>query len=153
MKKIFLILIVFLSLNSYSQEWHSNLPKNKIADELTLHDYQNAFNKYWDSYDVKNGYYTNAKGEKQKAPGWKLFKRWEYYWESRVNQTSGKFPTTSAIDEYKKWEKRNPSVNMRSLSGNWQSMGPSSSGGGYAGLGRLNCVAFHPNDNNSYWVV
>lgn len=31
-------------------------------------------------------------------------------------------------------------------------MGTSSSSGGYAGIGRLNCVAFHPTNSNIYWV-
>ncbi len=32
-------------------------------------------------------------GEDGGAPGWSLYKRWEYYWEQRVNTKTGEFPT------------------------------------------------------------
>ncbi len=42
-------------------------------------------------------------GVKKKAPGWKIFKRWEWYWEQRVNQITGEFPTTNSVIEYEKY--------------------------------------------------
>ncbi len=152
MRLIVVLSVILISINSYSQKWLSKLPENKREESLTLFDYQDAFYSYWDRYDVQNGYFVNKSGSRQKIPGWKLFKRWEYYWESRVDRGTGVFPNTSAIDEYNKWKSRINKIDSRSLSGNWQSLGPSSSSGGYAGTGRLNCVAFHPDDNNTYWV-
>lgn len=35
---------------------------------------------------------------------------------------------------------------------NWTNLGTNSSTGGYAGIGRINCIAFHPTDVNTYWV-
>ncbi len=34
----------------------------------------------------------------------------------------------------------------------WSNLGTNSSAGGYAGIGRINCIAFHPTDNNTFWV-
>ncbi len=36
---------------------------------------------------------------------------------------------------------------------NWTFRGPTSSPGGYRGLGRINSVAFHPTDTFTYWVA
>jgi len=151
MKNILLFIIILLNINVYSQEWLSKLPKNKNVKELTLHDYQNAFNEYWKPYNVKGGYYIDKEGKEQKAAGWKLFKRKEYELEKRVNSTTGVFPKESATDIYKKWLVTN-NKNTRTLSGSWQSIGPDNSEGGYFGTGRLNCIAFHPSDNDTYWV-
>ena len=63
----FIVFITF-SFTAVSQQWTDNLPQK--SGEYTFFDYQNAFNEYWDPYDVKNGYYFDANGEKQKAPGW-----------------------------------------------------------------------------------
>ena len=34
----------------------------------------------------------------------------------------------------------------------WEFMGPTTSGGGYEGIGRINVIKFHPTDANTYWV-
>ncbi|MDZ7743115.1 MAG: PKD domain-containing protein [Bacteroidota bacterium] len=111
---------------------------------------KNAFNEYWEPYEVKKGYYLDKEGEKIRAPYWKLFKRWEWYWNDRIDKETGAFPNTTAIEELKKLEgsrNYNPSP-----AGDWLSMGPNSTPGGYAGLGRLNCVTFHPTDPDTYYV-
>ncbi|RLD44457.1 MAG: hypothetical protein DRI88_09630, partial [Bacteroidetes bacterium] len=135
-----------------AQTWLENLPQDKVqSGTLTLHDYQKAFYDYWEPFHVEKAYYINENGEKVKAYGWKQFKRWEWYWEYRVDPITGAFPTTSAAEEYEKYLLLNPAVS-RSPSGNWTSMGPSASNGGYAGIGRLNCVAFRPGDANTIYV-
>jgi PKD repeat protein len=146
---IFFFFLISLQV-SYAQEWRNNLPKEKIKNgTLTLQDYQKAFNDYWEPFNLDRGYYYKN-GEKIKAEGWKQFKRWEWYWENRVDAKTGEFPNTTAWEvfrEYLKGEQGN-----RSPDGNWTSMGPSETNGGYAGLGRLNCIAFHPDDENTLYV-
>ncbi len=145
------LLILLFSISLSAQPWMELLPQEKIENgELTFFDYQNAFNDYWEPKNVDNGYYIDKNGEKVKAGGWKQFKRWEWYWENRVNPTTGEFPSTSAIEELRKIHKQ--TNQSKSPSGQWISMGPSTSPGGYAGLGRLNCIGFHPTDNNTYYV-
>lgn len=157
---LLVLLFVFIFSNSYSQEFLNNLPKSKSKSELTLFDYRQAFDTYWAPYNVKNGYYIDASGNKQKAAYWKQYNRWFYDMEKRVNQSTGEFPNTSSIEQYELWKKQNSqglNTNQGFISGplyasSWTSVGPSSSGGGYSGTGRLNCVAFHPSDNNTFWV-
>jgi len=150
---LFVALLLFsllTSVLSHAQAWRNNLPQSKINNgTLTLFDYQKAFNTYWEPYNLERGYYYEN-GEKIKAGGWKQFKRWEWYWESRVDPNTGEFPTTTAWQEFQEYLYENPG--SRSPSGNWTSLGPNTTSGGYAGLGRLNCVAFRPTDNNTLYV-
>ena len=153
MKKITILSVLILtSVLLYSQAWETLLPQNKKENNtLTLHDYQKAFNTYWEPYNVdRDGYYIKN-GEKIKAAGWKQFKRWEWYMESRVNPSTGAFPITDEKAEWEKYISKYPNKS-KSLDGNWVNLGIENSTGGYHGIGRLNCIAFHPNDPTKFWV-
>ena len=150
MKKLllFVALIVMLSTQvATAQPWNQLLSQEKVEKgTLTFYDYQNAFNAYWEPFQIEKGYYMNEAGVKTKAIGWKQFKRWEWYWETRIDKQTGAFPTTSSWEIYQ--EMMSSESASKSLAGNWTSMGPSQTNGGYAGLGRINCVAFHPTNDN-----
>ncbi len=134
----------------FSQEWIKNLPQNKSKAALTLFDYQNAFYSYWAPFNVENGFYTQN-GEKKKAAGWKQFKRWEYDMERQINQVTGELPKKSGQQVYEEFLQSNPQSDAFQPA-NWTSLGTNSSTGGYAGIGRLNCIAYHPSNTNIYWV-
>ena len=151
MKKFYslLVMLAFASIMT-AQQWIENIPQDKLQNnEVTFYDIQKAFNDYWEPFHVEDGYYK-LDGKRVKAPGWKQFKRWEWYWENRIDPKTGKFPETSAADEFAKYLQQNGGI--KSPAGNWTSLGPSSSPGGYSGLGRINCVAFRPGDNNTIYV-
>ncbi len=150
MKFRLLLLALSISLFSFSQAWLSQLPSNKLKNELTLSDYQSAFYTYWSGKNVVDGKYLEN-GVWKKAYGWKQFKRWENYWEPRVNVQNQTFPT--AI-QYKTadYQYEQTATQNHSLSGQWINLGPSSSNGGYAGVGRIATIAFHPSDANAFWI-
>jgi len=152
MKKLFITYFLLISgLIISGQDWTKNLPKDKVQNgTLTFYELQKAFNDYWEPFNIKDGYYIDSQGEKVKAGGWKQFRRWEWYWENRIVKETGLFPETSASEELEKYLKENPAG--KSGSGNWTSLGPTTTTGGYAGLGRLNCVGFVSGDNNSIYV-
>jgi len=141
---------LFISTITFAQPW-LNITETRQQLPTTLYEYQAVFNTYWNDKAVKNGYYTKD-GEKQKAYGWKQFKRWEYFWETRVNPQTGAFPTDAqyktAFAQYKEDLKHAHALTR----GAWVNLGPSTSGGGYAGVGRINTIAFHPSDNNTFWI-
>ena len=113
---------------------------------------QRAMNEYWASQNVQDGFVIRN-GVESKVPNWKLYKRWEYFWEQRVNQITGEFPKTTSVDEYEKYRSNpNNSKGESDYSENWVNLGTNTSAGGYAGLGRINCIAFHPTDANTIWV-
>jgi len=152
MKKIFYTLvIVTIVLTVSGQNWTQNLPQDKIQNgELTFTEVQKAFYDFWEPFQVQNGKYLNTDGELVKAPGWKQFKRWEWKMENMIDG-EGNFPETIVADQMQKYFDVYPDAG-KSLSGNWTNVGYNASNGGYQGIGRINCIAFHPNDNNTFWV-
>lgn len=151
MKTGIVIASLLLTVSLSAQQWKNNLPEEKVQNgTLTFFDIQKAFNDYWEPFNVRDGYYLDASGEKVRAAGWKQFRRWEWYWENRINPETGEFPSTSAWEELVKFEKENPG--SKSTSGNWTSLGPNTTSGGYAGLGRLNSAGFVTGDNNTIYV-
>jgi hypothetical protein len=151
-RSILLTLLVSLSSHfGWAQNWTQNLPESKSESKLTLYDYKKAFDTYWEPYNVKNGYYTEN-GKELKAAGWKQFLRWHYEMEGQVNKSDGSFPDKTAQEIYNEYIK-NHQFQKTSVSANWTSIGPDLSDGGYAGIGRINNIAFHPNDNNTWWIA
>jgi PKD repeat protein len=143
-----IVSFLFICLNfSLSQEWIANLPQDKIeSGTLRFDEIQDAFYDYWEPFDVQEGYYIQD-GERVRAPYYKQFKRWEWYWENRIDPSTGEFPDMTQLDNY-----FNNLLENRSIAGNWTSMGPGTSPGGYAGLGRLNCISFVPGNNSEYYA-
>ena len=147
---LLIVIMLFFQAVTMAQSWTSILPQGKPHDQLTFYDYQKAFNSYWEPFNVDNGTYVEN-GLKKKAVGWKQFKRWEYYMESEINPATGEFPKRSATEVYEEYLKTNSGIKSPRAA-NWTSLGPTSSAGGYAGVGRINCVAFHPSITSTFWV-
>ena len=144
-----IVLLLLISLSISAQVSKPTVVKTALPQNgKNFFEIQKSFNNYWAPYHVDNGYYYEN-GVKKRAAGWKQFKRWEYYWENRVDRKTGKFPKVTAADIYNQLKKVR---GVTSSNGNWTSMGPSSSPGGYEGIGRINCVAFRPGDNNTYYA-
>ena len=123
-----------------------------------------AFNRSFDKnetpnfYKIQNDAENYFKGKEDvKGKGYKPYKRWEYFWQSRVDK-DGNFPEAGITE--KNWNKYLKKLNISSdkrnnssnCSGNWTSYGPNSSTGGYAGIGRINCIAFHPTNSDIIWA-
>ncbi len=149
LKTALIALSLCISSLIYSQAWQEKLSQSKNSAEANFYEIQKAFNDYYEPFDVKNGKFLKD-GQLVKAPEWKLFKRWEWYWEARIDNSTGRFPNTSSAKEFEKYMSSNSQ--LKSTNGNWESLGPISSGGGYAGIGRINCISFHPTDANTFWV-
>ena len=156
-KKIIFSMIALTILTVYcktvlAQGWISLLQKQQANSKpLDLWTIEKAFNDYWAPKNVQNGYYYEN-GIKTKAAGWKLFQRWKYYWEQRVSPMSGEFANTNSLIEYNKSINKLRKTTTTLSSASWVNLGTNSSQGGYAGIGRINCIAFHPTDPNTYWV-
>ncbi|HAF28270.1 MAG TPA: hypothetical protein DCG75_04395 [Bacteroidales bacterium] len=150
MKKLtFLVLLTIVSTFVFSQNWKEQFySPNDVKGGSNFYEIQDDFNEYWLPYNVKGGYYYEN-GEKHKAAGWKQFRRWEWYWETRINRKTGEFPE---INLMKIQDEFISTKNSKADESNWINMGPNSSDGGYAGIGRINCITFHPTDNNTFWI-
>ena len=152
---LFFFLTIFLTgFNSYSQNWANNLRSQQLSKgDLDFYDYQNAFYQDYPKDIVKDGYKL-VNNQNEKIPYWKLFKRWEWQMESRVDKQTGNFPIKSASQVLQEFNQQGSQIQSQPINGggSWSNTGPSSSYSGYSGTGRLNCVTFHPSDINTFWV-
>ncbi len=130
-----------------SQTNAQNPNKLSLQTQDNFYDIQAQANAHWDALNVDNGYYIKN-GEKTKAAGWKQYKRWEWFWENRVDAQTGDFPNFDRAAFYQDREANNG----RNVSGDWKSLGPNSTTGGYAGIGRINVVGFRSGDNNTLYA-
>jgi photosystem II stability/assembly factor-like uncharacterized protein len=133
---IILFFLVNIPIIVEAQPWLLNIDNKQ---KQNFYEIQRSFNDYW-----------KGRNFKEKGKGWKPYKRWEWFWEQRV-YPSGAFPNgNQTIIEYKKMIRKRPpqKYDKQQSIGNWVSLGPSFSNGGYAGLGRVNVVRQHPNNSN-----
>ena len=150
--KIFTSIFIFCLFSHLlsAQPWTKNLPAYKSKSEITLFDYQKAFEEYWAPFNLDHGYYIEN-GIKKKAVGWKQFKRWEYDMKRRVNPITGEFPRKTTEQVYEDFISSHAQPRT-SVQAEWKSLGPDYSYGGYSGIGRIASIAFHPTNNNIYWI-
>mgnify|MGYP001211511913 CR=1 FL=1 len=122
---------------------------NGIPTEITpanmdlkgnFYEIQSEFNEYWK--DRKP-----AKGS-----GWKPFKRWEAFWGPRV-YPEGNFPNQQMITrEVQKVLEQEEKVASTLDAAVWEFIGPKNVPPGQkpkdkGGMGRMNCIAFNPNNS------
>jgi hypothetical protein len=131
------LLLTFGTTKVAAQPWMESISTNPNP---TFFDIQQAFNQYWTGKTIKKG------------KGYKAFKRWEWYWERRINP-DGTFPDAAlAMKGLNEAKQMSGTANKGNSLPSWSTMGPNSTPGGYAGLGRVNAIAFHPSNNNIFWI-
>lgn len=114
--------------------------------DANFYETQRAFERYWEDR------------ERSRGDGWKIFKRWEWFWGQRIDE-NGNLPAPDAtINAYTEWEiAYNQSMQgTESVNGDWEEVGPrfkpQNGTGQPNGNGRLNYIAFHPTDTNVMYV-
>lgn len=150
MKKFnILILLIIISGFGYSQTWTEEFYSvNNEKGGKNFYETQKDFNEYWEPFNLELGYYYKD-GKKHKASGWKQFKRWEWYWETRIDRKTGEFPEINLLKAQQEFTNAKTSKTDQS---NWENMGPNSSDHGYSGIGRINCITFHPTNKDIFWI-
>ncbi|MCC6721430.1 MAG: Ig-like domain-containing protein [Bacteroidia bacterium] len=134
-KSVFTIFNLFIIIIAKSQPWNYG----NINQANNFFEIQSSFYKYWQN------------NERTKGDGYNLFKRWEWFWEQRVDE-NGKFPDSEINNiEFQKFI-NNKKYKTSPIKTHWTFLGPSTTPSGYNGLGRINCVAFHPTDTSIMWV-
>ena len=138
---IVLLIMLVTTQELIAQPWMAKIQ----SENPTFQEIRGAFNDYWNGKSIVKG------------QGYKQFKRWEWYWESRI-LPNGQFPRSSATwdayIEYRSTNRAPASKRAETImsSANWTSKGPSTSAGNGKGLGRINCLAFHPTEANTFWI-
>ena len=103
---------------------------------ISFYETQKEFNNYW------------RHKTPEKGPGWKQFKRWEYFMESHVD-SDGVFRNQNAVNQvYNDYITHQAYLKTgKGPAGNWSQIGPFNPPTG-SGSGRSNCIAFHPTNSN-----
>jgi PKD repeat protein/photosystem II stability/assembly factor-like uncharacterized protein len=138
-----LLLLSMLLLVHWAQG--QNKARYRTLKTTNFRKVQNAFYESWDGR-------TNTRGR-----GYKQFKRWEELMEPRVG-AEGEIPNIATV-----WQERHKFIRTQSaeqLETNelyaWRPLGPmtwENGASGYnPGLGRVNCVAVHPQDSAIIFV-
>ena len=127
--------------------------QNSRSWEEMLYDHNISF------FEIQKAFYAQC-GEQmeENCPGYKKFKRWEYFMESRVNK-NGFYNPAVARSEWQRYKQNYvpaqtefASTCPTSPSGNWTHAGPTVVPASNNGIGRINVVAFHPTDTNTIWA-
>ena len=83
------------------------------------------------------------------------FQRWLAYWKQHTDSNGY---LVSPAKTFEQWQKvresksRSAGKTTTGVSPSWVFQGPDSSGGDGDGVGRINVIAFHPTDSNTYFV-
>jgi PKD repeat protein/photosystem II stability/assembly factor-like uncharacterized protein len=111
--------------------------------EANFFETQRAFELYWEGRT------------RQKSDGWKVFKRWEHFMEQRVDEHGNKPKPGHVLREYQRYMEQNKSAALADEN-HWDELGPvqmpSNGTGQPNGLGRINCIGFHPSNASILYV-
>lgn len=114
-----------------------------LDHSINFFETQKAFYTYWENRTPS------------RSTGYKVFKRWEYKWETLVSP-EGEFPKAGTVfNEYMRYQSENPiSDRMKSGAPSWTELGPKTrqNYGGYVGVGRINAISFHPTDPETIYI-
>jgi photosystem II stability/assembly factor-like uncharacterized protein len=123
------------------------LKKEPSGKKMSFVEMQKKFDEWSKTVDLK------------KTKHWKYYKRWESDMQLKTNGRGEPGDPSAYINEAVKAaaEKQQISQSSAFTAGAWSPVGPFALPGnltGYMqnGIGRINCIAFHPTDPNTYFV-
>jgi len=135
-RQIFTIILFLITFSLQSQQWY---PTNVNPSKLTFEEKENYFEEYWKDKKVTKG------------KGYKQFLRWAHLESERLLPDGRSQSPLHTYQELQSFERNNKPSELRNNI-TWESLGPNTSQGGYSGIGRVNCLGFHPTDPNTYWA-
>jgi photosystem II stability/assembly factor-like uncharacterized protein len=133
-------LIIFFGINLSAQNI-SPLINLDTKENPKFKDVKNAYEEYWKDIPM------------DQRKGWKQFKRWEYFWESRLLD-DGSFPDANKIYNEMNKFRSDDKKNYIQAAKNWTLLGPTTITGSTSqtGLGRINVVRFRPKSDKIIWI-
>ncbi|HYV91469.1 MAG TPA: T9SS type A sorting domain-containing protein [Chitinophagales bacterium] len=155
MKKIF-YLSIFLFLFSKVAFTQSYREMRNEPDKYTFKQIQAAFYSEWEKKSVEER--KEAVAEENGEGEYYQFKRWEQFMRDHLDEHGRIFNYSAQnFEEIQKAQSEQNSGlrDLPLLAPDWQSIGPSNYSFANAhsgGVGRVNCIAFHPNDSTTFWV-
>lgn len=134
-RKGVLCLLGLASTLSFAQSGEPVYVEQMQNSTVNFYTVQKSFEDYWAGKEV------------ERSHGWKQFKRWEAFMEPRV-YPSGERPDPTVL--WTEMQAVSAAASSSTL-GNWTQIGPLN-GNTLQGIGRVNCIAFHPTQPNTVFV-
>ena len=80
--------------------------------------------------------------------------RWLWYWSQHTDVHGNLVSPLKTFNEWNSYSHRTKGIKAKTTSNtsNWTFQGPTNTESGYMGIGRINVMAFHPTNVNTYWV-
>lgn len=132
-----LLTIFTTSVQAQETEWVTKM----MSGDYTFKQIQDQFYADWEGHNYSKGH------------GWKQFKRWEFFWSTRL-MPDGSFPDYSTeLESYNAYKSAH--MTKSSDGGSWTALGPtsySSTSSWSPGLGRVNFVIEDPNLTTTLYV-
>eukprot|EP01012_Entosiphon_sulcatum_P025362 TRINITY_DN30681_c0_g1_i1.p1 TRINITY_DN30681_c0_g1~~TRINITY_DN30681_c0_g1_i1.p1 ORF type:complete len:893 (-),score=80.58 TRINITY_DN30681_c0_g1_i1:37-2715(-) len=149
-KKSLLLLGVGITLftSAKAQPWLENVnpDKTKLADIIKAYEEK--------EHDEQEEEEEREKGKVTDEDKGYHFNRWKWHAEMHTDQNGYLVPASKNYEEWRKlYGNTANKTTAATTSANWTFQGPTTSTGGYAGIGRINSIAFHPTDANQLWVA
>ena len=149
---LFLVSILSLIIFFSSVNAQSGLKKTGLNSfnkgERNFYDIQKSFNEYWKKKSA-----VELNKEEDKDGEWQQFKRWEWFAEQRVYPSGNFFDPEILVNEYFKYKAEHPvQKSLGDRTANWSFIGPQTVPGNGGGAGRINCIAFDPNNTNTIYI-
>ena len=141
MKISFSLFFISISFFVFGQD----LTKNTTGRPLTFKEVQKQFDDFKKNNDLS------------KTKHWKNFKRWEYETQFHTNTNGEPAGYAEYIDAATEMANSKQQMESENASSVWSPSGPNvlpNNLTGYMenGIGRINCIAFHPTNSNTYFV-
>jgi photosystem II stability/assembly factor-like uncharacterized protein len=138
--KLFFLLAIIPSILSAQK-----FIKNTTGRALTFKEIQKQFDTFKKQNDLR------------KTGGWKSFKRWEHDMQMHTNEQGEPAGFDTYVNEAIAMSEFKQNLQNQSLASTWAPTGPNvlpNNLTGYMenGIGRINCVAFHPTLSGTYYV-
>ena len=162
MKKIVLgILLVLPFAGLKAQPWmpkKANGPVNfwEIMREHEMNEEEEARERGRSEKRKEKKNSKEQEGEEEEDDDYQ-FQRWAWYWSQHLDENGNMVSPAKTLQEWQKFQASAPAAGTKSkttagATSNWVFQGPDTTVGGYAGLGRINVLAFHPTDPKTIYA-
>jgi photosystem II stability/assembly factor-like uncharacterized protein len=145
-------LMIFVA-QSWAQIEISDELKRQLNGKNRLYDVMRTVEAYYADYKKE---FTDHESEDESESALLHWKRWEHYMRNRVG-ANGEFVdmTQNILDAFNQITIQSNAQARSTTSASWNVVGPINmlyKGGSYRGLGRVECIEFHPTNPNIIYV-
>ena len=136
-----------VALTAQSQPWMPANPTGPVK-------FQDVVNGYRATHPHEGRAHSATDEQDNEEEADYRFDKWEWYWKQHLDENGYMVAPVKTYTEWQNYLSTHPTGANKTTStaSNWIFQGPNKSPGGYSGIGRINTVAFHPTDPNTFFI-